>query len=41
MIPVGLGVVDRQARRERADLSSFDVLMKRKGGQPPRSGDER
>ncbi|HTD29544.1 MAG TPA: hypothetical protein VK660_09170 [Xanthomonadaceae bacterium] len=28
------------ARRERADLRSFDALMKRKGGQPPRTGDE-
>lgn len=28
-------------RRERADLRAFDALMKRKGGQPPRTGDER
>ena len=30
-----------EARRKRADLKTFDALMKRKGGEPPRTGDER
>jgi hypothetical protein len=29
-----------QDRQARADFKAFDKLMKRKGGQPPRSGDE-
>jgi hypothetical protein len=27
-------------RRERADFKAFDKLMKRRGGTPPRTGDE-
>lgn len=27
-------------RRERVDFPAFDRLMKRRGGEPPRSGDE-
>lgn len=27
-------------RQERASLKKFDAIMKRKGGQPPRPGDE-
>jgi hypothetical protein len=27
-------------RRERADFKAFDKLMKRRGGKPPRAGDE-
>jgi post-segregation antitoxin (ccd killing protein) len=27
-------------RRERADMKAFDRLMRRKGGEAPRSGDE-
>ncbi len=27
-------------RKARADFKAFDKLMKRKGGKPPRSGDE-
>jgi hypothetical protein len=27
-------------RRERADFRAFDKLMKRRGGKPPRAGDE-
>ena len=29
-----------QYRQARADFKAFDKLMKRKGGQPPRAGDE-
>ena len=29
-----------EERRERADFQAFRRLMRRKGGQPPRSGDE-
>ncbi|MGH8594237.1 MAG: YlcI/YnfO family protein [Gammaproteobacteria bacterium] len=28
-------------RKNRADLKAFRRIMKRKGGQPPRAGDER
>ena len=28
-------------RRERADLEAFRRILRRKGGQPPREGDER
>lgn len=28
-------------RRSRADLAAFKRIMKRKGGEPPRQGDER
>lgn len=27
-------------RKERADFKAFDKLMKRRGGKPPRAGDE-
>lgn len=27
-------------RRERADMEAFDRILNRKGGQPPRPGDE-
>jgi hypothetical protein len=27
-------------RRARADFKAFDKLMKRRGGKPPRAGDE-
>jgi uncharacterized protein (DUF1778 family) len=27
-------------RRNRARMKTFDAIMKRKGGQPPRAGDE-
>lgn len=30
-----------EERRQRADLRAFDKLMERKGGEPPRVGDER
>jgi hypothetical protein len=29
-----------KVRQSRADLKRFDAIMKRKGGQPPRAGDE-
>ena len=29
-----------KSRRGRADLRKFDAIMKRKGGMPPREGDE-
>ena len=29
-----------QSRQGRADLKKFDVIMKRRRGQPPRAGDE-
>ena len=29
-----------QDRQSRADFKAFDRLMKRKGGKPPRAGDE-
>jgi hypothetical protein len=29
-----------QDRRERADFRAFDKIMKRRGGEPPRKGDE-
>jgi hypothetical protein len=29
-----------QDRKARADFKAFDRIMKRRGGQPPRSGDE-
>jgi len=39
-----LAVMDAEqffkGRQNRADLKKFDALMKRKGGQPPRAGDE-
>lgn len=30
-----------ETRRRRANLKAFDRLMRRKGGRPPREGDER
>lgn len=39
-----LAVMDAEqffkTRRSRANLKRFDAIMKRKGGQPPRAGDE-
>lgn len=39
-----LAVMDAEqffsSRRNRADLRKFDKIMKRKGGLPPREGDE-
>lgn len=39
-----LAVMDAEqffkSRRGRADLRKFDAIMKRKGGVPPREGDE-
>ncbi|MGO9455363.1 MAG: toxin-antitoxin system HicB family antitoxin [Candidatus Binataceae bacterium] len=29
-----------QERKARADFKAFDKIMKRRGGQPPREGDE-
>jgi hypothetical protein len=29
-----------QQRKARADLKAFDRIMKRRGGKPPRAGDE-
>jgi hypothetical protein len=30
-----------EERRRRADLKAFDLILNRKGGQPPIEGDER
>lgn len=39
-----LAVMDAEqffkTRRGRANMKRFDAIMKRKGGQPPRAGDE-
>jgi hypothetical protein len=39
-----LAVMDAEhffkSRQGRADLKKFDAIMKRRGGQPPRAGDE-
>ncbi|MGH8453109.1 MAG: Arc family DNA-binding protein [Nevskiales bacterium] len=39
-----LAAIDTEAffteRRQRADLKAFERILKRKGGQPPRPGDE-